>query len=107
LGLGTYLGADDGETDVLYQDAIVRALELGVNVLDTAVNYRHQRSERAIRTALATRSARESWTATSRHRHQGRLHPFDGAVPECRRTSRRPTRAGIVSRERWWAARTA
>src|SRR2546427_604195 len=41
LGLGTYLGADDGATDVLYQDAIVRALELGVNVLDTAVNYLH------------------------------------------------------------------
>src|SRR5438477_6348622 len=54
LGLGTYLGADDGATDALYQDAIVRALELGVNVLDTAVNYRHQRSERAVRTALGT-----------------------------------------------------
>src|SRR5438093_7239019 len=53
LGLGTYLGAEDGATDVLYQDAVVRALELGVNVIDTAVNYRHQRSERAIRTALA------------------------------------------------------
>src|SRR2546430_9647399 len=58
LGLGTYLGADDGATDVLYQDAIVRALELGVNVLDTAVNYRHQRTDRAIRTALATAIAK-------------------------------------------------
>src|SRR3989441_4547453 len=58
LGLGTYLGSEDGATDVLYQDAVLRSLELGVNVIDTAVNYRHQRSERAIRTALATAIAR-------------------------------------------------
>jgi len=82
LGLGTYLGAEDGATDVLYQDSIVRALELGVNVLDTAVNYRHQRSERAIRTALATAFAKgvverdEVLVAT-----KGGFIPFDGAVP--------------------------
>jgi aryl-alcohol dehydrogenase-like predicted oxidoreductase len=82
LGLGTYLGAEDGATDVTYQDAIVRALELGVNVLDTAVNYRHQRSERSIRTALATAISRgaiqrdEVVVAT-----KGGFIPFDGAVP--------------------------
>jgi aryl-alcohol dehydrogenase-like predicted oxidoreductase len=82
LGLGTYLGPEDGATDVLYQDAIVRALELGVNVLDTAVNYRHQRSERAIRTALGTAISRgvirrdEVVVAT-----KGGFIPFDGAVP--------------------------
>jgi aryl-alcohol dehydrogenase-like predicted oxidoreductase len=82
LGLGTYLGPEDGETDVLYQDATVRSLELGVNVLDTSVNYRHQRSERAIRTALATALARgvvgrdEVVVAT-----KGGFIPFDGAVP--------------------------
>src|SRR6266478_10071899 len=82
LGLGTYLGPEDGATDVQYQDAIVRALELGVNVLDTAVNYRHQRSERAIRTALATAMSRglvrrdEVVVAT-----KGGFIPFDGAVP--------------------------
>jgi aryl-alcohol dehydrogenase-like predicted oxidoreductase len=82
LGLGTYLGPEDGATDVLYQDAIVRALQLGVNVLDTAVNYRHQRSERAIRTALATALSRgviqrdEVIVAT-----KGGFIPFDGAVP--------------------------
>src|SRR2546425_6516442 len=54
LGLGTYLGPEDGATDVLYQDAILRSLELGINVIDTAVKYRPQRSERAVRTALAT-----------------------------------------------------
>ena len=52
LGLGTYLGLEDAATDVLYQEAIARALALGINVIDTAVNYRHQRSERAVGTAL-------------------------------------------------------
>jgi len=52
LGLGTYLGPEDGATDVAYQQAITRALERGVNVIDTAVNYRRQRSERAIGTVL-------------------------------------------------------
>ena len=82
VGFGTYLGAEDGATDVMYQDAALRALELGVNVLDTAVNYRHQRSERAIRTALATAIGRgvagrdEVVVAT-----KGGFIPFDGAVP--------------------------
>src|SRR3989442_1089875 len=48
LGLGTYLGREDDVTDSLYRKAVTRALAAGVNVLDTAVNYRHQRSERAI-----------------------------------------------------------
>jgi aryl-alcohol dehydrogenase-like predicted oxidoreductase len=52
LGLGTYLGPEDATTDVLYQEAVVRALALGINVIDTAVNYRNQRSERAVGTAL-------------------------------------------------------
>jgi aryl-alcohol dehydrogenase-like predicted oxidoreductase len=82
LGLGTYLGPEDGETDVLYQDAALRSLELGINVIDTAVNYRHQRSERAIRTALAAAITRgvvardEVVVAT-----KGGFIPFDGAVP--------------------------
>src|SRR4030095_5953384 len=82
LGLGTYLGPEDGATDVLYQDAALRALELGVNVIDTAVNYRHQRSERAMRTALATAIGRgvvsrdEVLGAT-----KGGFIPCDGTVP--------------------------
>src|SRR6185436_7803841 len=82
VGLGTYLGPEDGATDVLYQDAAVHALELGVNLLDTAVNYRHQRSERAIRTALGTAISRgvirrdEVVVAT-----KGGFIPFDGTVP--------------------------
>ena len=53
LGLGTYLGREDEVTDGLYRKAVTRALERGVNVLDTAINYRHQRSERAVGAALA------------------------------------------------------
>src|SRR3954468_6319249 len=52
IGIGTYLGGWDEETDRAYADAIVRAVELGSNVIDTAANYRFQRSERAIGDAL-------------------------------------------------------
>lgn len=48
IGLGTYLGEADERYDKLYTAAVSRAVESGVNVIDSAVNYRHQRSERAI-----------------------------------------------------------
>ena len=53
IGLGTYLGREDAATDALYRKSVIRAVERGINVLDTAVNYRHQRSERMIGAALA------------------------------------------------------
>ncbi|MGH7390608.1 MAG: aldo/keto reductase [Candidatus Rokuibacteriota bacterium] len=53
VGIGTYLGREDDATDQGYRRAVARALERGLNVVDTAVNYRHQRSERAIGEALA------------------------------------------------------
>ena len=53
LGIGTYLGREDPATDALYRRAIARAVERGLNVIDTAVNYRHQRSERVVGAALA------------------------------------------------------
>jgi len=52
IGLGTYLGKEDAATDLQYQQAVTRSLERGINVIDTAVNYRLQRSERAIGAAL-------------------------------------------------------
>lgn len=48
VGLGTYLGGSDETTDRLYQQAISLAIDLGCNVIDTAINYRCQRSERVI-----------------------------------------------------------
>jgi len=52
LGIGTYLGRDDAATDALYASAVRRALQLGINVVDTAINYRNQRSERAVGAAV-------------------------------------------------------
>jgi aryl-alcohol dehydrogenase-like predicted oxidoreductase len=53
IGLGTYLGETDDSADREYAEAIATALRSGINVLDTAINYRHQRSERNVGTALA------------------------------------------------------
>jgi aryl-alcohol dehydrogenase-like predicted oxidoreductase len=52
LGLGTYLGECDGADDVRYEAVARTALERGVNVLDTAINYRCQRSERVVGRAV-------------------------------------------------------
>jgi aryl-alcohol dehydrogenase-like predicted oxidoreductase len=53
IGIGTYLGEPTAEVDARYREAITRAVPMGVNVIDSAINYRHQRSERAIGQALA------------------------------------------------------
>ncbi|CAN5603218.1 aldo/keto reductase [soil metagenome] len=52
IGLGTYLGDCDDKTDAEYAAATTEALKAGVNLLDSAINYRCQRSERALRSAL-------------------------------------------------------
>lgn len=52
IGVGTYLGEHDAPTDKSYTEAIVAAVSSGVNVLDSAINYRFQRSERSIGAAL-------------------------------------------------------
>lgn len=52
LGIGTYLGQPNDATDSSYTAAIVAAAESGINLIDTAINYRLQRSERCIGTAL-------------------------------------------------------
>lgn len=82
IGIGTYLGREDGATDLQYQQAIRRALERGVNVIDTAVNYRFQRSERAIGALLedafrARLVARDEVVIATK----GGFVPFDGAMP--------------------------
>src|SRR5262249_44190984 len=53
LGIGTYLGQPDERTDAGYTSAIVAAVENGINVVDAAINYRFQRSERSVGAALA------------------------------------------------------
>jgi len=54
IGLGTYLGEPEDAADQEYTLAILAAVRSGINVLDTAINYRHQRSERNIGSALQT-----------------------------------------------------
>ena len=56
IGVGTYLGDPTPEADRAYTAAIRRAMELGVNVLDSAINYRMQRSERSIAAAIGAES---------------------------------------------------
>jgi aryl-alcohol dehydrogenase-like predicted oxidoreductase len=81
IGLGTYLGREDDATDAAYTKVAARLLERGVNVLDTAVNYRHQRSERALGQALtaALRGgvSRDEVVVASK----GGFIPFDGELP--------------------------
>lgn len=52
IGIGTYLGEPDAATDKAYAEAIVAAVEGGINVIDSAINYRLQRSERSVGAAL-------------------------------------------------------
>lgn len=54
LGLGTYLGEEDAATDAGYEASVAAGLATGINVFDTAINYRGQKSERAIGRALAS-----------------------------------------------------
>jgi aryl-alcohol dehydrogenase-like predicted oxidoreductase len=81
IGIGTYLGNHDAESDQLYHDAIVRAVESGCNVIDAAINYRCQRSERSIGTALRELASKgfnreEIVVAT-----KGGFIPFDAVPP--------------------------
>lgn len=82
IGLGTYLGNADEATDARYLGSVARAVELGANVIDTAANYRFQRSERALGKALHA--------LTGEHRFgraeivvctKGGYLPFDGEPP--------------------------
>ncbi|PYT67528.1 MAG: aldo/keto reductase, partial [Acidobacteria bacterium] len=58
LGLGTYLGQPDKMTDEAYTAAVVAAAESGINLFDSAINYRFQRSERSIGAALEQLAAK-------------------------------------------------
>lgn len=82
IGIGTYLGGEDAATDQSYRETVTRALELGLNVVDTAVNYRHQRSERSVGAALrslvgAGAVSREEVVLATK----GGFIPFDETAP--------------------------
>lgn len=52
LGIGTYLGESTDDDDAAYLAAVRRAIASGINLIDTAINYRSQRSEQTIGAAL-------------------------------------------------------
>ena len=53
VGIGTYLGNPDIETDNLVENAIKKSINGGINVIDSAINYRAQKAERSVGNALA------------------------------------------------------
>ena len=53
IGIGTYLGESDTATDAAYENALRTALLGGINLIDTAVNYRFQHSERVVGKVIA------------------------------------------------------
>jgi aryl-alcohol dehydrogenase-like predicted oxidoreductase len=82
IGIGTYLGNPDAATDERYTESIVRAVQHGVNVIDTAANYRFQRSERAIGKALQELTSKHGFARDELVIcTKGGYLPFDGAPP--------------------------
>lgn len=78
IGFGSYLGDETPDGDAAYTDAFVHALQNGVNVLDTAINYRAMRSERAVGAAIrAAGVARDRFLLTTK----GGFVPVDCEVP--------------------------
>ncbi|OGW82253.1 MAG: hypothetical protein A2Z83_04900 [Omnitrophica bacterium GWA2_52_8] len=83
VGFGSYLGEPDDATDKLYEEALEKALSSGINVLDTAINYRAQRSERVYgkvlsRLIAAGQLRREEVIVSTK----GGFIPFDSDYPE-------------------------
>lgn len=52
VGVGTYLGDADAGTDTLVKDAVISSVNGGINVIDTAINYRRQKAERSVGAAV-------------------------------------------------------
>jgi aryl-alcohol dehydrogenase-like predicted oxidoreductase len=48
IGLGTYLGEADEQTDTLMTQAVVASVRRGINLIDSSTNYRYQHSERSV-----------------------------------------------------------
>ena len=53
VGVGTYLGDEDAQTDAAVRRAVSDSVRAGMNVVDTAINYRSQRAERSVGRAVS------------------------------------------------------
>jgi aryl-alcohol dehydrogenase-like predicted oxidoreductase len=84
VGIGTYLGECSEADDAAYEASVRHAIACGINLIDTAINYRCQRSERAVGAALRRamakgtgQVARESLVVCTK----GGYVPLDSAPP--------------------------
>jgi aryl-alcohol dehydrogenase-like predicted oxidoreductase len=59
VGIGTYLGDENAAADAAYAEAIRTGIIGGLNLVDTAINYRSQRSERVIGQVMAELTGNE------------------------------------------------
>ena len=99
VGLGTYFGEPTDRVDDAYRKVVRLAIDSGVNHVDTAVNYRCGRSERAVGEAV-----REAVRQTAVDREavvvatKGGFLPFDGERPDdpARYVRERFVQPGIV-----------
>jgi aryl-alcohol dehydrogenase-like predicted oxidoreductase len=85
IGMGTYLGDCDDAEDERYAATLGDGISNGLNLLDTAINYRCQRSERAVGLALrntieSSRAMRDEIVVCTK----GGYVPLEGAPPESR-----------------------
>ena len=79
VGVGTYLGDPTDSVDDQYRETLVEALDSGVNLLDTAVNYRAGRSESVVGDAIQESDTdRDSVVVATK----GGFLPFDGSRPD-------------------------
>ena len=85
IGMGTYLGDCDDAEDARYVTVISEGLKHGLNLVDTAINYRCQRSERAvgeaIRKTVEVGFARRDEIVVAT---KGGFIPLEGSPPESR-----------------------
>mmetsp|Transcript_10564 Transcript_10564/g.12049 ORF Transcript_10564/g.12049 Transcript_10564/m.12049 type:complete len:482 (-) Transcript_10564:91-1536(-) len=93
IGIGTYLGDKDTKTDILVVDAIVKSVNAGINVIDTASNYRKGKGEISVGMALKHLFAEDDL---------GVEYKVDGQMEKRRRKYQRSelfvsTKAGFVA----------
>jgi aryl-alcohol dehydrogenase-like predicted oxidoreductase len=100
IGIGTYLGEPTDADDEAYAGAVCHAVGAGVNVVDAAINYRAQRSERAVGAAVQRLLA--SGVATRQELivcSKGGYIPLDGVLPASREEYRDYVRREYVDQE--------
>lgn len=100
IGIGTYLGENTDADDAAYESAVQLAVASGINLLDTAINYRSQRSERAVGSAIqqvfaAGVASRDELVVCSK----GGYIPLDRTPPASREEYQRYVRREFIDQQ--------